>query len=133
MLRERTPVAGITIAVLVLLLECVGLVAYERRQQDLAAAERARAERAAAEAIREAEAAKAKLDEIMRELDRLDAEVARAIKALGVCEDQTCRSEGKQRLHDAQRRLFERKQRATPEHNDMLIQPLPRELQRGRV
>jgi len=133
MLRERTPVAGITVAVLVLLFEWIVLIGYHRWEQRVADEEatRARARRAAAEAIRESDRTKAKFDEIFRDLHRLEIEIQRLDWALRDCEAPDCGPGTRRRLQDTRRELVERKQRATPEHNDMLIQP--RELQLGRV
>src|SRR5262245_3811163 len=78
MTATRVPTFGIAIAVVLLLAESVGLVVYKYQQQ--AAEQRAvdmRALQAAEEAILDANEARAKLEQLIMELDRLDAEIRR--------------------------------------------------------
>lgn len=111
MLRERTPVAGITIAVFVLLFEWVVLIGYHRWEQHVAD-EEATARRAAAQAIRESDRTKAKFDEIFRELHRLEIQIQRLDWALRDCEDPDCGPGTKRRLQDRRLELIDMMQRA---------------------
>jgi hypothetical protein len=118
MLAVRSPVLGITVAVLVLSLECLGLIAYQRWQQqrvdDIAAT--ARAEAVKRQAKRDAADAKARLDALIRQLDELDAELERAMQVGTTTDDDDL---GTWRRQEARRML--EKMREVEQLNDMLI------------
>ncbi|HEY5927365.1 MAG TPA: hypothetical protein VIV11_37030 [Kofleriaceae bacterium] len=68
MTATRAPVLGIVIAVVVLLAECIGLIAYKYSQQNASDERSALVARARAEQIQ--------LDRLFRDIERLDAQIA---------------------------------------------------------
>jgi len=76
MQAERAPVLGIAIAIVLLVGECIGLVAYTQYRQEQAAAYAiSAAQRARAQAVQDAIAAKAKLDALLNDLEKIDRDI----------------------------------------------------------
>ena len=119
MTATRAPVLGIAIAALVLLAETLGLFAYQHHQRTVAAdrAAEAKALQVRAQAIAAALEAKAKLDALMAELDRLDEE----LRQMPI---PRCSSGAKERARIL--RQLQQLRRERRELDDTLIVPPPR-------
>ena len=111
MTAARSPILAMTIAALVLLAEAVGLVAYKRHQEQVRADTIAL--KAQEKVLQNALEARAKLDALLAELERLDEEIRRM-----PFPSQIDPSERKQLRRQLKQLRIERR-----ELNDMLIVP----------
>ena len=109
MRAERAPFLHVALVAVVAL---SSLAIHDVRESDDAAVAERKAEAAAAQAVKDIQAAKDELDKLMRELDELDDQIARAVNASAEAKNDADRAAAEARLRQLKEQYEEMKQRA---------------------